>query len=97
MKKFILAVQEPGENSSRDVELRSRMQPGQKIQRGQRLIVVIDPANPKRIYPASEESAKRVVITGSRLERRGMQSQIRSPKRVSRPPSGYQPPTSKLR
>jgi hypothetical protein len=60
--------------------------------------IVIDPKNAKRVYPATPESAKRVVLTGSRQQRRIMQSQLRSPgKGGPRPPSGYQPPVSKLR
>jgi hypothetical protein len=65
---------------------------------GMRIPVVIDPNDPNRIYPASEESAKRAVVTGSRLERRVMQQQMRKPGRgVPNQPSGYQPPQSTLR
>jgi hypothetical protein len=65
---------------------------------GMRIPVVIDPKDPKRIYPASEESAKRAVATGSRMERRAMQQQMRTPgRRPPNPPSGYQPPPSTLR
>jgi hypothetical protein len=65
---------------------------------GMRVPVVIDPQNPKRVYPASEEAAKRAVATGSRLERRVMQQQMRKPGRgVPQQPSGYQPPVSKVR
>jgi hypothetical protein len=60
--------------------------------------VAIDPKDTRRVYPASPEAAKRAVVTGSRKERRTMQSQLRSPSRGGqRPPSGYQPPISKLR
>jgi hypothetical protein len=64
---------------------------------GMRIPVVLDPKNPKRVYPATEESAKRAVATGSRLERRVMQQQMRHPRRAPNQPSGYQPPPSTLR
>lgn len=73
MAKIVLWIQEP-DKSSRQVTLSSRIEPGQKIETGVRLVVVIDPSNPKRIYPAGPEAAKRVVATGSRSERRQMQS-----------------------
>ena len=50
-----------------------RRAPGQKIAAGHKLMVVIDPTNPQRIYPATPDAAKRVVLTGSRQERRLMQ------------------------
>jgi hypothetical protein len=60
--------------------------------------VVIDPKDSSKIYPASEEAAKRAVVTGSRLERRVMQQQIRTPGRgAPNMPSGYQPPASSIR
>jgi hypothetical protein len=97
MRKIVLRVQEP-EGSPREVTIRSSVEPGQKFSIGAKLPVVIDPKNPQRVYPATPESAKRVVLTGSRQERRIMQSQLRSPSRGGqRPPSGYQPPISKLR
>ena len=73
MAKIALWIQEP-DKSSRQVTLSSRIEPGQRIEPGVRLVIVIDPANPKRIYPAGPEAAKRVVATGSRSERRQMQS-----------------------
>jgi hypothetical protein len=73
MAKIVMWLQEP-DKSSRQVTLSSRIEPGQKIEAGVRLIIVIDPKNPKRIYPAGPEAAKRVVATGSRSERRQMQS-----------------------
>ena len=97
MKKFTLAIQEPGSTHPRNVELRTRVQQGQAIGPGQRLIVVVDPTEPKRIYPAGAEAAKRVVMTGTRQERRAMNSQMRNPRVPQRPPSGYQPPTSRIR
>jgi hypothetical protein len=96
MRTIVLRVQEP-DSSPREVTIRSRVEPGQKFTAGAMLPVVIDPKNPKRVYPASPESAKRAVLTGSRKERRVMQSQLRTPRRVQRPPTGYQPPASKLR
>jgi hypothetical protein len=95
MSKILMRVQEPGETVAREVTITSRMEPKQKIEMGMRLPVVIDPKNPKRVYPASAEAAKRAVLTGSRQERRMMGAQIRNPRRGAgmRPPGGYQPPT----
>lgn len=98
MQKITLRIQEP-DQSPREVSIRSRVDPGQKLKPGTVLPVAIDPSNPQRVYPATPESAKRAVVTGSRQERRIMQSQLRQPGRYAgvKPPSGYQPPTSKLR
>ena len=96
VKKFTLRIQEPGQNVAREVVLRTRVDPGQKITPEMRLPVTIDPKDPKRVYPANAEAAKRVVLTGSRIERRQMQSQMRSPRRgQGRAPSGYQPPPTR--
>lgn len=98
VEKVTLRVQEPGQTESREVVLKTRVQPGQSMSPGMRVPVVIDPKTPKRIYPATEESAKRAVATGSRLERRVMQQQMRKPGRgVPSQPSGYQPPSSAIR
>lgn len=98
MMKVVLRVQEPGETAAREVKLRTRLNPAQKITPGVRIPVAIDPKNPKRIYPVGEEAAKRAVATGSRLERRVMQQQMRTPGRgVPNQPSGYQPPSSAIR
>lgn len=75
MKKITLRLQDPGTNSGREVTLRSRVTPGQKLSPGMRLAVVIDPKKPAIVYPASPEAAKRVVLTGSRQERRQMKAQ----------------------
>jgi hypothetical protein len=97
IRKIVLSVQEP-DSSPREVVLRSRVDPKQKLIPGAMMPVVIDPKDARRVYPASPEAAKRVTITGSRKERRVMESQLRSPsRRGQRPPSGYQPPISKLR
>ena len=96
MMNIVMRVQEP-EGSPREVTLRTRTTPGQQITPGVRLIVVIDPQDPKRVYPASPETAKRVVVTGSRQERRLMQSQLRNPRIPQRPPSRYQPPINQIR
>ncbi len=74
LKKIVLRVQEPGVPQSREVTLRSRTAPGQKIVPGVKLAVVVDPKDPKRIYPANPEAAKRIQITGSREERRQMKA-----------------------
>ncbi len=98
VEKITLRVQEPGSTEAREVVIKSRTQPGQRMSAGMRVPVVLDPKNPKRVYPASEEAAKRAVATGSRLERRVMQQQMRKPGRgVPQQPSGYQPPQSTLR
>ena len=73
MMKITMWVQEP-DKEPREVTLRSRVATGQTIEAGTKLCVVIDPKNPKRIYPASEDAMKRVVLTGPRRERRMMQS-----------------------
>ena len=98
LRKITLRIQEP-DSSPREVSLRSRVDPKQKFVAGSMLPVAIDPKNPKRVYPATPESAKRAVLTGSRQQRRIMQAELRSPGRRSgqRPPSGYQPPASRLR
>jgi hypothetical protein len=96
--KVNLRVQDPGSKEPRDVSIRTRLAPGQRFTPGSKIPVVIDPKDPKKIYPASEEAAKRAVVTGSRLERRVMQQQIRTPGRgAPSMPSGYQPPTSSIR
>ena len=98
VEKITLRVQEPGSTEAREVVIKTRTQPGQRMSPGMRVPVVIDPTNPKRVYPASEEAAKRAVATGSRLERRVMQQQMRKPGRgIPQQPSGYQPPQSTLR
>ncbi|HEV2578658.1 MAG TPA: hypothetical protein VGU25_15745 [Acidobacteriaceae bacterium] len=98
VEKVTLRVQEPGSTETREVVIKTRTQPGQNMSPGMRVPVVLDPKNPKRVYPASEEAAKRAVATGSRLERRVMQQQMRKPGRgVPTPPSGYQPPPSTMR
>ena len=74
MVKIVLWLQEPGADS-REVTLRSRIEPGQKIDAGMRLAVVVDPKNPSRVYPAGPEAAKRLVLTGPRRERRQMRKQ----------------------
>ena len=88
MKKIVLSLQDPGTSIPREVTLRSRIEPGQKIVRGMMLAVAIDPTDAKRIYPAGPEAAKRLVLTGSRDERRQLKAQasggVRSRNRVVR-------------
>ena len=74
MKKLVMRIQDPGSASPREVSLRTRLPAGQKITPGMKIPVVVDPKEPKRVYPASPEAAKRVVITGSRLERRHLRT-----------------------
>ena len=73
LMKIRLWLQEP-DKDRREVILRSRMAPGQEIEPGMRVAVVVDPTNPKKVYPADEQAQKRVVLTGSRQERRQMKS-----------------------
>ena len=96
--KVNLRVQDPGSDTPRDVSIRTRLAPGQRFTPGSRIPVVIDPKYPEKVYPASEDAAKRAVATGSRMERRVMQQQMRTPGRgVPNVPSGYQPPASSIR
>jgi hypothetical protein len=73
MKKIVMSIQEP-EKERRTVTLRTQIADGQTIVPGMLLSVVVDPKNPKRIYPAGPEAAKRVVMTGPRRDRRQMRS-----------------------
>lgn len=91
--KINMRVQEPGSTETRDVSMSTRVPANQRLEVGMRIPVVLDPKNPKRVYPASEASAKRVQMTGSRDERRMMQQQLRNPGRTPRQqPTGYIPP-----
>jgi hypothetical protein len=72
--KIKLAIQEPGA-SRREVTLTSRIPEGQRIQAGMMLPVVVDPKDPKKVYPANAESMKRMQLTGSREQRRQMKKQ----------------------
>jgi hypothetical protein len=91
--KINMRVQEPGSTETRDVSMSTRVPANQRLEVGMRIPVVLDPKNPKRVYPASAESAKRVVMTGSRDERRMMQQQMRTPGRAPRQQqTGYIPP-----
>lgn len=90
MKKIVLSLQEPGAPSPREVTLRTRIQPGQKIFRGMRLAVAVDPKDAKHVYPASPEAAERLVLTGSRQERRFMKAQTAGGR--PRTPGAQRPP-----
>ena len=95
--KIRMRLTEPGK-SPREVTLRTRLMPGQKFGKQQRLMVIVDPVSPERVYPATEEAAKRITLTGTRTERKLMEAQMRNPRRFSqRPPSTYQPPINKIR
>lgn len=72
MKKVTMRIQDPGSKNPREVALRTRVPAGQKITPGMKLAIIVDPKDPKRVYPASPEAAKRAVVTGSRIERRHM-------------------------
>ncbi|MDE1160443.1 MAG: hypothetical protein PW792_00700 [Acidobacteriaceae bacterium] len=93
LNKVTLRLQAPGDPAPREVSLRTRVDARSRMSAGSRIPVVIDPKNPKKIYPASQESAKRAVVTGSRIERRAMDAQMRSPGRQGmQMPTGYMPP-----
>jgi hypothetical protein len=72
--KVTLWLQEPG-GARREVSLTSRIPEGQKVEPGMMLPVVIDPADPKKVYPASTDAMKRMQLTGSREQRRRMKKQ----------------------
>ena len=90
MQKIALRVQEPGDNTPREVTIRTRSAPGQKLSPGMKIAVILDPTNPKRVFPASPEAAKRAVVTGSRQERRLMKNGALQRQQPQRPT--YQPP-----
>jgi hypothetical protein len=72
--KINMWIQEPG-GSRREVALSTRIPEGQNIGPGVMLPIVVDPSNPKLIYPAGPEAVKRVQLTGSREMRRRMRAQ----------------------
>jgi hypothetical protein len=76
MLQIRMSIQEPGQKL-REVALRSRVAPGQKIVPGAILAVVVDPSNPKRVYPANAEAQGRMTLTGSRQMRRQIDKQRR--------------------
>lgn len=75
LKKIVLRLQEPNDPAPREVVLQTRLAPGQRIVVGMKFAVVVDPKSPKRVYPAGPEAAKRLILTGSREERRQMKAQ----------------------
>lgn len=75
MKKIVLRVQDTKAASPREVTLKSRLPPNQKLSGGMKVPVAIDPNNPKRVYPATPAAVKRITLTGSRQERRMMKQQ----------------------
>jgi hypothetical protein len=72
--KINMWIQEPG-GTRREVSLSSRIPAGQNVSPGVMLPVVIDPSDPKTIYPAGPDAVKRVQLTGSRDMRRRMRQQ----------------------
>ena len=72
--KIKLWLQESGQ-SGRELSLKTRVPPGQKIQTGMMLPIVFDPKTPDRVYPAGAEAMKRMKLTGSREQRRQMKKQ----------------------
>src|SRR6202034_3556168 len=64
-----LVSTEPVRYFGKAVNMRSRVDPGQKLVIGAVLPVAVDPKDPRRVYPASPEAAKRALVTGSRKER----------------------------
>lgn len=96
LAKITLRLQDPGSTEPREVSLRTRTGP-QAMSPGMRIPVVIDPKNPAKVFPASAEAQARLTATGSRLERRAMQTAMRSPGRQGpQAPTGYMPPTNVL-
>lgn len=75
MKKIVLRVQDTKAAIPRDVTLKSRLPPNQKLVFGMKVPVAIDPKNPQRVYPATPAAVKRITLTGSRQERRMMKQQ----------------------
>ncbi len=75
MKKIVLRVQDTKAAAPREVTLKSRLPPNQKLIFGMKVPVAIDPKNPKRVYPATPAAVKRITLTGSRQERRMMKQQ----------------------
>jgi hypothetical protein len=74
VKKITMWLQEPG-GERRTVTLSTQIPAGQTVTPGMLIPVVIDPKNPERVYPAGEESVKRVVLTGPRRDRRQLKKQ----------------------
>jgi hypothetical protein len=72
--KIKLWLQESG-HAGRELSLKSRIPPGQKIQAGMMLPIVFDPKSPDRVYPAGPDAMKRMKLTGSREQRRQMRKQ----------------------
>jgi hypothetical protein len=72
--KIKLWLQESGQ-TGRELSLRTRVPPGQKIQNGMMLPIVFDPKTPNRVYPAGPDAMKRMKLTGSREQRRQMKKQ----------------------
>ncbi len=75
MKKIVLRIQDAKAAAPREVTLKSRLPPNQKLVFGMKVPVAIDPKNPKRVYPATPAAVKRITLTGSRQERRMMKQQ----------------------
>jgi hypothetical protein len=74
VKKITMWLQEPG-GERRTVTLSTQIPAGQTITSGMLIPVVVDPRNSERVYPASEDAVRRVVITGPRRDRRQMKKQ----------------------
>jgi hypothetical protein len=74
VKKITMWLQEPGAER-RTVTMSTQIPAGQTVTSGMLIPVVIDPKDPKRVYPAGEEGVKRVVLTGPRRERRQLKKQ----------------------
>jgi hypothetical protein len=72
--KIKLWLQESGQ-TGRELSLKTRVPPGQKIQAGMMLPIVFEAKTPDRVYPAGPEAMKRMKLTGSREQRRQMRKQ----------------------
>ena len=75
MKKIVLRIQDAKAAAPREVTLKSRLPPNQKLSPGMKVPVAIDPLKPQRVYPATPTAVKRITLTGSRQERRLMKQQ----------------------
>ena len=94
---LMLRIQEPA-RQPREVKLRTRIPPGQRVGPNSSLVIVVDPKKPELVYPATPEAAKRVTFTGTKQEQKLMQAQLRHPRRFhQRTRTGYQPPINKIR
>lgn len=75
VSKITIWIQEPGKDR-REIVLSTRVPANQKIDPGMMLPIVVDPSDPKRVYPCGPDAMKRIQLTGSREQRRQMKRQL---------------------